>query len=111
MIVEATNYYAKDGLAKAVLEQRRRASEIRRRLGLQEGIILVKVEGTGPDIRWECRFASTEAYEADRAVRAASADFEEARKHMHRLLERFERHVSEEDGPLDFGLLHTVFSL
>ena len=96
MIVEATNYFAKEGLAGAVLEQRRKASEIRRALGLEMGVIFLKLEGTGPDVRWECRFASREAYEADRLARAASPEFEEARKFMHGLLEKFERHVSIE---------------
>lgn len=96
MIVEATNYFAREGLADAVLEQRRKASEIRRGLGLEPGLILVKLEGDGPDVRWECRFASRAVYEADRAARAASPDFEEARRAMHRLLAKFERHVSQE---------------
>ncbi|ATU95425.1 hypothetical protein [Phyllobacterium zundukense] len=96
MIVEATNYFAKEGEAEAVLDQRRKASEIRRALGLQTGLIFLKLEGTGPDVRWECRFASKEVYEADRAARAASPEFEEARKFMHGLLEKFERHVSVE---------------
>lgn len=111
MIIEATNYFAKEGQAQAVLEQRRKASEIRRSLGLEAGFILLKLEGTGPDVRWECRFASREAYEADRAARAASPQFEESRKHMHSLLERFERHVSEDDVLTDQAQLHTVFSL
>lgn len=94
MIIEATNYYAKDGQAEAVLEQRRRATEIRRRLGLEPGRIFVKLEGSGPDVRWECAFELAEAYEADRAARAASDEFEAIRKQMHTLLDRFERHVS-----------------
>lgn len=98
MIVEATNYFAKEGMADEVLAQRRKATEIRRRLGLEPGRTLVKVEGDGPDVRWECSFASRKAYDADRAARAASPDFEAARKQMHTLLERFERHVSEVDA-------------
>lgn len=97
MIVEATNYFAKDGQADEVLKQRRKATEVRLQLGLDPGRILVRMEGTGPDIRWECSFASREAYDADRAARTASTDFEAARKQMHSLLERFERHVYEVD--------------
>ncbi|MBT1158439.1 hypothetical protein J1C56_22835 [Aminobacter anthyllidis] len=99
MIVEATNYFAREGQAGEVLEQRRRATEIRRSLGLEPGRILVRLEGSGPDVRWECSFPSREAYDADRAARAASPDFEVARKQMHGLLEKFERHVSTEDAP------------
>jgi len=97
MIVEATNYFAKEGQADEVLKQRHKATEIRRQLGLNPGRILVRMEGTGPDVRWECSFASKQAYDADRAARAASPDFEAARKQMHTLLERFERHVYEVD--------------
>lgn len=94
MVVEATNYFSKEGLAEAVLEQRRKASAIRRELGLDPGRILVKLEGGGPDVRWECTFASSHAYEADMAARAASSAFAVARKEMHELLDRFERHVA-----------------
>ena len=97
MIIEATNYFARQGQAEAVLEQRRKATEIRLELGLEPGRILLKLEGSGPDVRWECSFASQEAYEADRAARAASPAFEAARKQMHTLLDRFERHVSVQD--------------
>jgi hypothetical protein len=92
-IVEVTNYFARDGQRPAVLEQRRRASAIRRELGLTPGEIFVLLEGKGPDVRWECRFASRETYEADLAVRARSEAFVQARQLMHTLLDRFERHV------------------
>ena len=73
MIVEATNYFARNGNTSEVLEQRRRATAIRVSLGLDTGRILVKVDGDGPNVRWECAFASQEEYEADRAARKASA--------------------------------------
>ena len=111
MIVEATNYFAKEGLAEEVLKQRRKASEIRLALGLAAGVILVKREGAGPDVRWECRFSSRQDYEVDRAKRKASIEFEEAREHMQSLLQRFERHISEVDDPSEVAPLYTVFSL
>lgn len=98
MIVEATNYFAREGLAAAVLEQRHKATEIRRELGLDPGRILIRLEGNGPDVRWECSFASRDAYEADMAARGGSQAFADARKAMHTLLERFERHVFETEG-------------
>ncbi|MEW6436365.1 MAG: NIPSNAP family protein [Pseudomonadota bacterium] len=98
MIVETTSYFAKAGKAEAVLEHRRAVTEIRRTLGLDPGRIFVKLEGSGPDVRWECRFVSMEAYESDRARRASSPEFEAARKHMHSLIEKFERHLSTEDS-------------
>ena len=100
MIVEATNYFAKNGNTGDVLEQRRRATAIRVSLGLDAGKILVKVAGDGPDVRWECTFAGWEEYEADRAARKASDDFEASRKKMLTLVDRFERHVYREDDGL-----------
>ncbi|MGY8638259.1 hypothetical protein RAD15_37895 [Bradyrhizobium sp. 14AA] len=96
-IVEATNYFAKQDQAPVVLQQRRQASGIRRELGLEPGEILVLREGNGPDVRWECRFPSRAAYEADMAARAGSEAFVQARRVMHTLVERFERHVYEVD--------------
>src|SRR4051812_7075207 len=54
MIVETTNYYALPGKIEDVLSQRRHASAIRARLGLPAGRIFRKLEGPGPDLRWEC---------------------------------------------------------
>ena len=96
MVIEITNYYALPGGAEAVLAQRRRASEIRARLGLPPGRIFRKLEGAGPDVRWECAFDSRADYERDLAARGASEDFARARQEMHTLLERFERHLQEE---------------
>lgn len=95
MIVETTHYYALPGRVDAVLEQRRRATDVRIKLGLLPGRILRKLEGAGPDIRWECSFETRADYDADMAVRAASAEFATARQAMHTLIERFERHLHE----------------
>jgi len=96
MIIEITNYYALPGQAEAVLAQRRHASEVRARLGLAAGRIFTKLEGAGPDVRWECAFETRAAYDADMARRAESSEFAEARKTMHTLLEKFERHLQQE---------------
>ena len=96
MLVEITNYYARPGQADAVLEQRRLATALRVRLGLVPGRIFRKLEGAGPDVRWECTFASRAAYDADMAARAASSEFAATRESMHGLLERFERHLQED---------------
>lgn len=96
MVIEITNYYALPGRADAVLAQRRHASEIRARLGLPAGRIFKKLEGAGPDVRWECVFDSRADYERDLAARSVSEEFTRAREDMHTLLERFERHLQEE---------------
>jgi hypothetical protein len=96
MVIEITNYYASPGFAEAVLAQRRRASEIRARLGLPVGRIFRKLEGAGPDVRWECGFDSRADYERDLSARGASEEFRRARQDMHKLLDRFERNLQEE---------------
>lgn len=98
MIVEVTNYYAKPGTADEVLIHRRRGSALREALGLPPGKIFVKVSGDGPDVRWECSFATPSDFEADMAARAKSPEFGNQRKQMGVLLERFERHVQQLDG-------------
>ena len=98
MVIEITNYYARPGQAAAVLEQRRRTTELRVKLGLPAGRIFTKLEGSGPDVRWECTFASRADYDRDMAARAACAEFATARESMHALLDRFERHLQREEA-------------
>src|SRR5882724_3795699 len=97
MIIERTNYYSKPGQQEAVLATRRAACAVRRDIGLPVGAIRVKTEGDGPDVTWECGFASQEAHAADLAARAASAAFEEVRRQMRGLIERFERLVERNE--------------
>ncbi len=97
MFIERTLYYAKPGCAAEVLRTRRRASEVRARLGLPVGTILVKEEGVGPDVAWECDFSTREEHEQDLAARAASAEFGAVRAEMRELLTRFERELSRGD--------------
>ena|SRR5690349_1303196 len=95
MIVESTHYWARAGQLDAVLVQRRAATALRVRLGLPPGRIFRKLEGDGPDVRWECAFASRDEFDRDMAARSGSPEFAATRQAMHALLERFERHVQE----------------
>jgi hypothetical protein len=99
MYIERTSYWAKPGKAAAVLEVRRRASQIRVRLGLPAGTIFVKVSKTseGPDVQWECRFDSLEEHTHDLTIRDTSPDFQRIREEMRGLIERFERHFVRQD--------------
>ena len=97
MFLEITNYYALPGQAAAVLVQRRAATALRVQLGLAPGEIFTKVEGEGPDVRWECRFEDRSAYERDLAARGASPAFGDGRAAMHALLQRFERHLQQHE--------------
>jgi len=102
VLVERTHYYAQPGRADQVLRTRRKASDIRVRLGLPRGAISVKaVAGAeGPDVTWECAFPGPAAHQRDLAARAASLEFAAVRREMEALIARFERHVvhRETDG-------------
>jgi dienelactone hydrolase len=80
-----------------VLANRRRACEVRVAIGLPAGTIRVKADPSadGPDVAWECGFATRAAHQADLDARAKSADFEAVRATMRELIERFERLVEE----------------
>jgi dienelactone hydrolase len=97
MIVERTHYYAKPGQRDAVLANRRRACAVRVAIGLPAGTIRVKADqaADGPDVAWECSFATRAAHQADLDARGASADFEAVRAIMRALIARFERLVEE----------------
>ena len=93
MIVETTRYFAKPGFADEVLHLRRQGSRLRRNLGLPEGEIFCRFEGSGPDVRWQCLFLDESAFRDDIAVRDANEDFRRQREQMGALLVRFERCV------------------
>lgn len=97
MIVERTHYYAKPGQRDAVLAVRRKACDVRVAMGLAAGTIRVKVDPSadGPDVAWECAFASEQAHRADLDARAHSADFEAVRAEMRGVIDRFERLFEE----------------
>lgn len=97
MIVETTLYFAKSGCAQDVLDLRRRGCRLRRSLGLPEGNIFVRLEGPGPDVRWQCTFDDEAMFRADLAARDASDEFRIQREMMGALLDRFERHVDRTD--------------
>lgn len=95
MIVETTLYFAKAGMADKVLELRKQGCSLRRSLGLPEGDIFVRMEGEGPDVRWQCTFPEEAAFRADMKARDLSPAFQKQRDAMGELLERFERHVDQ----------------
>ena len=111
MIIERTQYFAKSGLADRVLQIRRRASAVRRDIGLASGTIVTKAaggNGDAPDVLWECRFRNATAHEADLAARAASPEFEAVRVEMKGAITRFDRQVFiEDDAPLANGMRAT----
>ncbi len=99
MYIERTNYYAKPGMADQVLAVRRNACAVRAQLGLPVGAVYTKADagGAGPDVSWECRFATIAAQEHDMAIRQASAGFSQVRNAVGKVIDRFERHLSRAD--------------
>jgi len=95
MIIERTIYLPKPGKLEQVLATRRRASDIRRRIGLRAGEISVESDVGGPPVRiqWQCSFAGETAHKADLDARAASHDFEAIRKTMADLIDDFDRQI------------------
>ena len=97
MIIERTHYYTKPGQRDATLAARRDACNVRVAMGLPAGTIRVKADPSadGPDVAWECAFATKQAHQADLDARAASPDFEAVRARMRDTLDRFERLFEE----------------
>jgi hypothetical protein len=93
VIVSWNFYFARPGNEGAVLQQRIRASDVRRRLGLPRGRIISKIEGSAhwPDVAWRLDFPDMPAQDADMKIRANSPEFEAIRTGMRQLYRRFER--------------------
>jgi hypothetical protein len=91
--MEQTEYFAKPGLADRVFEQRVRASEVRRKMGLPAGRVFRRVGGTGalPDVVWQLEYPSQQALNQDLDTRAKSREFEQVRATMNTLIDTFNR--------------------
>lgn len=99
MIIERTQYFAKPDLAEQVLVLRRKASAVRRTIGLASGRIFTRAAGSqpdSPDVVWECAFHSAAEQQADLTARAASPEFEAVRAQMKVSIDRFDRFVFAE---------------
>jgi ketosteroid isomerase-like protein len=92
-IVVQNLYYPKAGKEKEVLETRQRASEVRAKLGLPVGRILLRTSESSsqPYIIWECEYHSLKAREDDVAALDRSEEFTKVQQHMGTLLEKFDR--------------------
>ena len=97
MFVERTHYYAKPDMAEEVRRTRARACDVREAIGLQRGTVLhtVDPQEDGPDVTWQCSFATVEERDRDLQARADSPEFEAVRKHMRTCYDRFDRHFEE----------------
>ena len=92
-IIVLNQYFAREGMADAVLRTRQEASRVRAAIGLAPGRILRRVVGPDnlPTVLWECEYENLAAHDQDMDRRAASARFEAVRARMRSLLDRFER--------------------
>ena len=97
MYIERTHYYAKPGKADDVRRTRARACDVREAIGLKRGTVQHKVDPSddGPDVTWQCEYASIEERDSDLQARADSPAFEAVRKHMRTCYDRFDRHFEE----------------
>ena len=97
MFVERTHYFAKPGMAAEVRKTRARACDVREAIGLSRGTVQHKVDpgDEGPDVTWQCEFATKEDRDKDLQARADSPEFEAVRKHMRTCYDRFDRHFEE----------------
>lgn len=93
MITERTVYFPKPGKLDDVLKTRRRASEIRRNIGLRAGEISIEYDEDGTPVRvqWQCSFVDDEAHASDLSARADSEAFKSIRSTMTGLIDNFER--------------------
>jgi hypothetical protein len=97
-IVVQNMYWAKPGLEAQVYQWRLHASDVRARLGLPRGRVLLRQEAsdTLPDIIWECSYPSMEARSKDVAVTSQSPEFHQVEEHMDTLIRKFDRMVVAE---------------
>ena len=100
LIVSLNFYYARPGLEGEVLQQRLRACEVRRAMGLPRGRVMRRTAGGDglPDVIWQLEFEHVAGHHADMAARAASPEFEAVRARMRELCRRFERPLFETDA-------------
>lgn len=96
-IVVLNQYWAKDGKIEEVYQHRLYASEIRRKLGLAVGRVLLNTEldGKSPHVIWECEYPSIEARKKDTKLLLESGQFDDVMEKMGKLIDKFERRIYE----------------
>lgn len=94
-VLVQNKYYPKPGQEDAVLATRLEASAVRKKLGLEVGVVLLrKSEADGSAlVIWECEYPSIEARRADAAKAEGSPEFNAVQRKMRPLTEKFERHT------------------
>ena len=94
-VLVQNKYFPKPGQEDAVLATRLEASAVRKKLGLEVGVVLLRrseADGSALVI-WECEYPSIEARQADAAKAEGSAAFKAVQSKMRPLTEKFERHT------------------
>lgn len=94
-IVVMNHYWAKEGKIEEVYQHRLYASEVRKKLGLAVGRVLLNTEtkGESPDVTWECEYQTKEARDKDVQLLQESGQFVEVMKKMDTLTDKFQRTV------------------
>jgi len=92
MIVARHLYHSLPGKSADVLKQRQPACDVREKLGLQRGRVLVRVRGGDEraEIVWEWDYAEVAAYDQEIRIQRASEEFVAVRRHQRTLIERMD---------------------
>ncbi|MTI40236.1 hypothetical protein [Fulvivirga lutimaris] len=94
-IIVMNQYWAKEGKIQEVYQHRLYASEVRKKLGLAVGRVLLNTEAEAgsPHVIWECEYPSNEAREKDIQLLTESGQFEDVMEKMGTLIDKFDRSI------------------
>lgn len=96
-IVVINQYWAKEGKIQEVYAHRLYASEVRKKLGLPVGQVLLRVseDNNSPHVIWQCEYPSEAARKEDIQQLDASGEFEPVMEKMGTLIDKFQRVIYE----------------
>ena len=90
-------YWAKDGMIEKVYKHRLYASEVRKKLGLKVGrvLLITETDNESAHVIWECEYSSIEDREKDTELLMESGQFGEVMEKMGTLIDNFKRTIYE----------------
>lgn len=104
MIIEQIRYYIDEDYREQILLARREVNQVRDRLGLPTGLILIADASPeeGPALIWQCGYEDENEMVRVTEALMGNADYEAARDRLGALTERaeMELYVTDEDVPV-----------
>jgi len=95
-IIVRNRYLPKKGKLNEVYALRSQASEVRQKIGAKGGQVFQEQDSKGKKyVVWQCEYRSADARKADVKTVKGSAEFEEIKKKMRRLVGDFDRSTIE----------------